>query len=258
MRRDVDPLRLDGGDRGVLCIHGFTGTPYEMSYLAEKLHERGFTAVAMRLPGHGTYPDELDATSWRQWVSSVAEEFDALRRRTRQVVVIGQSLGGLLALDLAADRPREVAGVVSLATPLWLFGLPTALIRLLRRFPVLLSALRTIPKLGGSDVSDRDMRRSNPAYSVIPARGLLQLAEFMERVRGRLSEVEVPILIVHARNDHTAPYACAQEIANRVRGPVRLHALTSSYHLIAFDVERDEVVAEVLAFLDDLQRSPVT
>src|SRR6266508_285833 len=43
---DVRPFDLDrGGERGVLCIHGFTGTPFEVRYLGERLADRGLTVV---------------------------------------------------------------------------------------------------------------------------------------------------------------------------------------------------------------------
>src|SRR5687768_898804 len=116
------PFDLPGNDRGVLCVHGFTGTPYEMRYLGQRLHDRGLTVVGPALPGHTTTVEDLDATTWRDWAAAVDEAFDALRARCRRVAVVGQSLGGLLSLYLASRRP-EVAAVASLAAPLWLEGL---------------------------------------------------------------------------------------------------------------------------------------
>jgi esterase/lipase len=56
------------------------------------------------------------------------------------------------------------------------------------------------------------------------------------------------VLVVHGEHDHTAPVACATRIAGRTRA-VRLRILPRSYHLIAADVERDIVAAEVIDFL---------
>jgi carboxylesterase len=251
--KDAAPFELEGDDRAVLCIHGFTGSPYEMSYLAHQLHARGRTVVAMRLPGHGTHPEDLESTGWRDWTGAVALQFDALRHRCQKVAVVGQSLGGLLALDLAADRGNELAGVVSLATPLWLNRLPADFIRLARRIPAMQKLVRRLPKLGGSDVSDAAQRAANPSYQTIPVRALLQLDEFMVRVRSRLHEVSIPVLIVHAKRDHTAPFACSKEIASRVQGPVCYRTLTRSYHLVAFDVEKAAVAGEVHEFLCGLE-----
>jgi len=51
--KDAEPFAFDGGDVGVLVLHGFTGSTQSMRYLGEGLHRRfGFTVSAPCLPGH--------------------------------------------------------------------------------------------------------------------------------------------------------------------------------------------------------------
>lgn len=247
------------GAIGVVCIHGFTGTPYEMRYLGESLARAGFSVHGLRLPGHGTRVEDLDETKWSDWAQAVEDAYDRMRVACGQVAVVGQSLGGLLALHLASRR-TDVAAVASLAAPLWLEGLSARVARwaaagMLRRF-------RAIPKFYGSDVRDRRVRAENPAYAAIPTRALAELAAFMRVVEGSLEHVVQPVLVLHGAHDHTAPVACAHRIAERVgrtsnpRGPqtarmhpVRTRILPRSYHLLAADVERDIVAAEIVDFL---------
>ncbi len=234
------------GDKaiGVLCVHGFTGTPYEVRYLGERLHAAGFTVCAPRLPGHGTRVEDLDATRWTDWADAVEDAFDTLRLSCARVAVVGQSLGGLLALHLAAHRP-EVAAVAALATPLWLDGLSGRVARWAAS-----GALRwkALPKLAGSDVRDRRTRAENPCYSAVPTRALGELARFMQLVGGELGKVTQPVLVLHGKRDHTAPVGCAATIAERTHA-VRTRILPRSFHLIAADVERDVVAAEVIDFV---------
>ena len=118
-----DPFDLVGDDDlGVVCVHGFTGTPFEVRYLGEALARGGVTTRGIRLPGHGTTVADLDRTSWRDWAGAVDAAVDGLAARCRSVAVVGQSLGGLLALHAAATR-TDLACVASLAAPLWLDGL---------------------------------------------------------------------------------------------------------------------------------------
>jgi esterase/lipase len=194
------------------------------------------------------------------------------------VAVVGQSLGGLLALHVAARRPA-LAAVVALATPLWLAGISGRVARWLtdprgprgprgphgpRDQPISESAgrasigawiaqrirqqIRMLPKLGGSDVRDQRVRAENPGYDAIPTRALGELLEFMQIVDAALPRIVPPVLVVHARRDHTAPVACAARIAELARAR-RVRILPRSFHLIAADVERDIVAAEVIAFL---------
>jgi carboxylesterase len=252
---DSAPFWLPGNnDVGVLCIHGFTGTPFEVRHLGRRLNEGGFTVSGPALPGHTTSIEELDRTTWRDWYGRVEQSFDELRARCAAVAVVGQSLGGLLALYLAAQRGPEMTSVSALATPLWLFPMARAAVWATRPERPLAGrvgrALQALPKLGGSDVRDREMQRQNPCYRAVPVRALHQLVAFMGEVDRSLPRVRVPTLVIHARNDHTAPFACSQRIAATVGAETVKHrALERSFHLIAVDVERDLVAEEVATFV---------
>ncbi len=239
------PFDFDGDrDCGVVLIHGFTGTPYEVRYLGQRLADAGLTVTAPRLPGHGTSLEDLDATIWQDWVAHIDLAVDQLRGRCRQVALVGQSLGGLLSLYVASRR-TDLACVASLAAPLWLEGLSAHVGRWAAAGKL---PLKAIPKFGGSDILDARSRTENPCYPAVPMKALGQLMAFMDVVNGSLARVTQPVLVLHARQDHTAPVACASRIAEATRA-VRLRILPRSYHLIAVDVERDIVAAEVIAFV---------
>lgn len=243
----TEPFELPGSvEAAVLCIHGFTSTPFEVRGLALALHARGFGVRAPVLPGHGTRVEALAATTWRDWADAVEAELDALLRRYPRVGVVGQSLGGLLSLHLAARR-REVAAVASLAAPLWLDGLGGYLARATAPGAWLHGRLSYVPKLGGSDVADPAVKATYPSYQKIPMAALGELCAFMNVVDAALPELSAPTLVMHARLDHTAPVACASRIAARARAEV-VRLLDRSFHLITVDVERDIVASEVGTF----------
>ena len=79
---------------------------------------------------------------------------------------------------------------------------------------------------------------------------------FMQVTDDALPSVTQPVLVLHAAHDHTAPVACAARIAERAHA-TRLRILPRSYHLIAVDVERDIVAAEVVEFLRQPLRQPL-
>lgn len=219
-----------------------------MRYLGEALARTGFRVRGLLLPGHGTSVDELERTRWQDWADAVERDVDAMAQRCRRVAVVGQSLGGLLALHLAARR-SDLAAVVSLAAPLWLAGMSGHIARWLTG--PLRNRIRRIPKLGGADVRDRRVRAENPSYGTIPTRALGELLALMPVVAAALPQVQPPVLVVHARRDHTAPVACAARIAAlataaRAR---RVRILARSFHLIASDVDRDIVAGEVIDFV---------
>ena len=102
---------------GVLLIHGLTGTPNEMRLLAKGLHRAGFTVLAVQLAGHCGTQEDLIATRWQDWAASARRGAERLAQHTGQpVIACGLSMGALLALALAIERPAQVAGVVALST----------------------------------------------------------------------------------------------------------------------------------------------
>jgi carboxylesterase len=248
LEQAAGPFDLEGSGEAttaVVCVHGFTGTPYEMRFLGERLADSGFHVRGVLLPGHGTTPGDLDHTTWRDWAGAVEAAFDELRRDFARVAVVGQSLGGLLSLELASRRP-EVAAVATLAAPLWLDGLSGKVAHWVASGG--LPWLKAVPKLLGSDCRDPVVRRKNPGYRSIPLKAFAQLAAFMKVVDVALDRVTQPVLVIHGKHDHTAPVACATEIARRTHAR-RTKLLERSYHLVADDVERDIVAEEVRSFL---------
>ena len=79
---------------------------------AEHLAAQGYAVSVPRLPGHGTTWQEMNKTTWADWYGEVERAFEALANQVDTVVVCGLSMGGGLALRLAADHPDRVAGLV--------------------------------------------------------------------------------------------------------------------------------------------------
>lgn len=232
----AEPFFFDGDGPAVVLVHGFTGTPFEVRFLGEQLAQAGFAVRGVRLPGHGTSLDDLDRTRWQDWVDAVDQAIAGFDKR---VAVVGQSLGGLLALHAAMRLP--VTCCASLAAPLWLDGAGKYVARWSRGK----RSIR-IPKFSGSDVRDPSAKAANPCYPAIPTKALGELVDFMGVVDAELA-AKVPTLVIHATQDHTAPVACATRIAQATHAELRI--LPESYHLIAVDVERDVVAGEVTSFL---------
>lgn len=64
---------------GCLLLHGFSGSPLEMTPLAEALAGAGWEVSVVRLAGHGTSPDDLARVSWEDWVASARHGYRLLR-----------------------------------------------------------------------------------------------------------------------------------------------------------------------------------
>ena len=95
----------------MLLIHGLTGTPTEMRFVGNGLSRAGFSVLGMQLAGHCGDEADLLATGWREWYASVVAAAEHLREQVDHLFVAGLSMGSVLALKLAIDRPDAVDGL---------------------------------------------------------------------------------------------------------------------------------------------------
>jgi len=251
---DKTALFVKGGPRGVLCLHGFTGTPFEVRPLAEALAGRGYTVVAPVLAGHCGTIDELACTGWPDWLASANDALDELlRTATGPVAVAGFSLGGLLSLRLARTRPADVAALAIVAAPLRLRPYQVNAVRALCRLPALLrrGPLAVLPKFGGYDVTDTEMKRRNPGLSGMPIAGINSLIELGEVVRRDLPDIHTPALVAHGELDRTVPLGDSLELVGTLGSEtIERLFLPRSGHLAAIDVERSRLIEAVTRFFD--------
>jgi carboxylesterase len=251
---DKSPIFALGKGPAVLCLHGFTGTPYEVAPLAHALASAGFSVSAPLLAGHGDDAKTLAATRWQDWLASAEQALDRLRVAAGDVplAVAGFSMGGLLALRLARLRPRGIAALVIMSAPLRLRGYQVALARAWNVLPKFLrqGPLATIRKRDGSDVTDENARRENPSLVEMPIAGIVELTDLARIVRGDLSFLRLPTLVVHGERDRTVPPRDSVELAGGLASAVvdRLW-LPRSGHLVAVDVERALLRESVVRFL---------
>lgn len=125
----AEPFFLPGGRTGVLLIHGFTGLPAELLLMGKYLQAQGYTVLGVRLAGHGTTAEDMSHMTGEDWLDSVRDGYALLRGCCDRVVAGGHSMGGLLALLLAAEQ--EVMGVISMSAPIYM--LKSAALRSCRR-----------------------------------------------------------------------------------------------------------------------------
>jgi alpha-beta hydrolase superfamily lysophospholipase len=100
-------LEPDGPPVGaVVLLHGLTDSPYSMRHVAEGYRARGWVAVAIRLPAHGTVPGALTDVAWEDWMAATRLAVREARGRigpSRPLHLVGYSNGGALAVKYALD-----------------------------------------------------------------------------------------------------------------------------------------------------------
>jgi carboxylesterase len=239
---DAGAFDLGEGRDAALCLHGLTGTPYEIRPIAEALAARGVRAVGPLLPGHGGDRDALVRATHTEWIDAIASAHRALRLRHERVFTVGLSLGGLLALCHAADADVDALAVIG--TPLRLGTRLAGLLPLVRRIKPY------FPKRRGSDIRDVAARTRHPSLAVMPTASVLELVRLQGRTRAVLHRVQAPLLVAHGSLDSTVHPSNAQEIAASVSSAEReLLWLPNSGHVVPVDHDGPELAQAVVDFL---------
>lgn len=235
-------LSLPGGATGVLLLHGFTGSPSELSRMGRYLHRRGYTVAAPLLPGHGTTPADLNRTTWRQWLAAADEARSQLEARCPEVMLAGLSMGALLALQLAHRRPPPA--VVLYSPALYPRDWRIALTALAKYF------IASHPK-GPSDMVDEAALATVWSYSVTPLRATHQLWMLMRATRRLLGDITTPTLIFEGARDRTlhphSARALLQGLGSRHKSLVTLRR---SGHVLTADQEWEHAAELTARFLE--------
>ncbi|OSZ60547.1 esterase [Streptomyces pharetrae CZA14] len=240
----AEPYRHEGGEVGVLLCHGFTGSPQSLRPWAEHLAGHGLTVSLPLLPGHGTRWEDMQLTGWPDWYAEVDRELHALRARCSQVFVAGLSMGGALALRLAARHGDAIGGVVVVNPANKVHGLSAYAL------PVARHLVRTTRGIA-SDIAKPGSVEIG--YDRVPLHAAHSLRAFFRVVDRELPQVTQPLLLLRSPQDHVVPPADSARVLSRVSSTdVTELLLEQSYHVATLDHDADRIFQESLAFIGRL------
>jgi len=225
---------------GVLVLHGFGDTPESVSTLARALAAREYVVFAPLLAGHGRTLQAFAASGGAAWLESARAGLRALSARAPVAAIVGQSLGGALAVLLAAEHP-EVRTLVLLAP--YLDAPPS--VRLFARAAPVLGAL--VPYLTTTDersIKDPEARERALSFSATTPRLTRELVGVADRARAAFPALPQRVLYLQSPEDNrvsprVAERACAS------RPATTLEWVHDSGHVLSADYQRDAVATLV-------------
>ncbi len=268
-------------DRTLILIHGLTGTPNELKFLANFFNRKGYTVVCPRLANHGRPMDILKTTTWQACYQSVREAYVKIQAKGRSgpVFTAGLSMGALLALLLAEEFPDEIAGVSCLSPTFFYDGwnmpwyrhvlFPLCCLTPLRQF----FYFKEEPPYGIKNAAIRQRVHhyysratlhdvdgvAKHGYPYIPATLLYQLHLCVRHLRPRLPLIRVPVQLIQAQHDDMTSVKNSLFIYRKVGSQMKeLELLQNSYHVVTADQEREVVAQKMLEFFTRLQGGATT
>lgn len=238
-QRDIEPFYFPGNEVGCLLIHGFTGSPGEMRPLGEHLATAGYTVKGVLLPGHGTTVKDLACTRWPDWYEEVVKGYWQLKEHCQQLFIIGLSMGGDLALHLAANEEFN-GGVVSICAPIFLAKKKAYLSPFLQYF------IRYSPKKNYGSKNYQSFW-----YDQYPISCTASLVKMLKVIKKELGAIKNPALIIQSTLDKTVDPKSAEYIYENIASTSKeLYWLNKSGHIATLDSEREKVFSLITEFIN--------
>ena len=199
-----------GAKTAALLVHGFTATPWEMRPLAEVLAEAGIASLAVRLPGHGTSPEDLAGRHWEEWSDATLHGYQVLSKDFRTIYGMGMSTGCLLLLTVAQAKPFN--GLV----------LFSPYLRVLHKLAPYAGWLKWIRPYHAKPA---DAGLHERYYNRRPLASIQQINRLLKTVRRQLPSVVCPVLAFNGEGDQTVEIDSGRRLMDLLGSPVKIHEL---------------------------------
>jgi len=231
-----------GSKTGILLIHGFTNTTYELKKLIDFLTEQKYHVIADNLPGHGTSVRECNSTTYQDWIDHVEKRMAYLSSHCDNIFVCGISMGALLAMHLSVVFP--INGLIS-AAPVLEFNKPFK-VHILN--PIFCRLFKSRLK----KYEFNKGKKIYYGYNRWPLIALNQVRKLSSHVnKNVLHQITCPSLLIHSKEDHTSifnnyslmkRYIQAEEISSMIVDK-------STHNIFDCDVEKELIQDRINQFI---------
>lgn len=223
---------LAGPARAVVYVlHGVAEHSGRYEHVGSALAGRGFETVATDHRGHGRSGGRRGHVDrWSQYLDDVEDQMAEIRGLGLPVVMLGHSLGGLMALSYCVEG-RPGPDLLAVSAPALGYALDSPQKLLYLAGPVLAALAGAAPVQINRDLS---LLSADPEVTAGAAADPLwngevtvslgwQLLRAMARTRARLDRLEVPVMCVHGGDDRLVPAASSEILASAAGAERRVY-----------------------------------
>jgi carboxylesterase len=243
-----------------LILHGFTASLDCVHPISAGLEPLGIPVRMPVLRGHGAdSPEALRGVTWHDWLADAETAFLELQRNSDKIILIGHSMGGLLAILLAEKYKGSVDSLVLAAAAVKMAS-PLAPGNFLSFAAPLLSV--AVKKWGFPPVyADPQLAQLNTNYLWAPTDALLSVLDLARITRKSLKGVNSPALIIQSRKDATLAPENASIIYSEMATPSEQKQIAwfdRTGHEMFRDCERNEVIKVIVKYVQERIAEEVT
>lgn len=230
--KGAESIYIAGNNIGILLCHGFNGTPQSMEFIGQQLSELGYTVSIPRLKGHGTDVEDMENCTYEEWILDLKNAFFDLKKDCEFVFAVGQSMGGALTLQLAANSDVNGIFLINAAVT-----------------DVAYKEYRgkSKPKLieeGKPDIKKPFVHEIT--YHAVPIKAIHQLLDLMDNTKRKVLQVSTPTFIFKSTIDHVVPPSNSDFIYEQIStNEKKMIELKNSYHVASMDNDAQFIVDNI-------------
>lgn len=227
-------MEWGNGDRTLVFLHYFSGAALSWQWVAEQLQD--YRCVAINLPGFGGTP-ALDRPSLEEYADAVLQELTHLG--VENYIVVGHSMGGKIALQMALSSDRSPQQVMLIApSPPTREPMPeNEKRRLLDNHPSEDNARTTISNATRQSLSEKQLMQAIAAHTIVKDTAWRWwLLEGMEHsITERMPQLHLPVTLLASQDDPVIPYDTIQSDVIDIIPNAHLVTTRSVGHLIPLE-----------------------
>ena len=235
------------GNVGVLLIHGWTCTPYEMYWLGKYLNKKGMGTYGVKLTGHGNSPTELANTKYKDWIQDITKAYEILKENYEHIHVVGNSLGGNFAATLAA-RKQDVRSLVMVGSPYkvrkgYIARFLSVFWPISRRF-----IEKKYPKY---PAIPNDVISHFLTYKTYPTKNIKEVVKTIARFRILPPKIQQPTLIIESTADHVVTKNNMRIIYKKLKKAKRKEQMyiPDAYHNLLYNPKHIHIFKKIADFI---------
>ncbi|MAY80917.1 MAG: hydrolase [Deltaproteobacteria bacterium] len=245
------------GSKNILLVPGLAEHLGRYEHVVEALNTAGWSVTVVELRGHGKSEGKQGhVDQWNQYLEDVQA---AAATIDGPVVVLGHSMGGLVALDLAINGLPNGISALALSDPNVAVAIeaPTVKVmgaRLLSKlFPGLSLDNELDSKLISRDPAVVEKYNADPlVYSTITPRWYTEMVKSQERVVDHSTAYTLPLLMLLGEGDAICDWKASEALARNWGGTAKTIRYPELYHEIFNEPEKEQVISDLVQWLGEL------
>ncbi|MBR5157355.1 MAG: alpha/beta fold hydrolase [Clostridia bacterium] len=184
-----------------LLIHGVAGGKYQMERLKKHLNKKDIFAESITIKGHEQGKKALSDSKYYEWLADSNQKYNELLKKYNKVIIIGFSMGGLIALNIA--KRNNAAAVILVNCPVFCVNVPA------------------IIKGVAHDLKEHDFKNIRRYMYIdnIPPKTLREFKKLLDHTKRQLSQVKTPAFILQCADDDVVIPKSAEYLYSNIKSP---------------------------------------